>query len=417
MRILITGATGFIGTALSDSLQRRGHTLRLGVRDVASALRRWPKADIVALDFAAECDWDAAIADVDVVINTVGIIAGSSARFDAVHASGAMALFNAARAAGVRRILHFSALGSDAELTNFQRTKHRAERALLASGIDASVLQPSLVFGANGKSAQFFLKLSAMRVLPLPRGGEQRIQPVHIDDVCDAVQRLVNAPNVPRTLALVGPRCITVAAYIAGLRRSLGRKPARALAVAPWLARAAASVGGRFGAPIDRDRLVMLDHGNCADATPLTRLLGREPRDPGDFISDARDVDAELRRSSAIEWVRASIVAVWLISGIVSLGVWPRADSLAMLARCGLAGDAAQWALDGSALLDIAFGIATLIARRARWLYDLQILLIVGYSAIIAFCMPEFLLHPFAPIVKNLVMLAGIALLRTPARR
>ena len=163
--------------------------------------------------------------------------------------------------------------------------------------------------------------------------------------------------------------------------------------------------------------MVMLDHGNCADATPLTRLLGREPRDPGDFISDARDVDAELRRSSAIEWVRASIVAVWLISGIVSLGVWPRADSLAMLARCGLTGDAAQWALDGSALLDIAFGIATLIARRARWLYDLQILLIVGYSAIIAFCMPEFLLHPFAPIVKNLVMFASIALLRTQARR
>jgi uncharacterized protein YbjT (DUF2867 family) len=417
MRILITGATGFIGAALTDALQRQGHTLRLGVRDVALARRRWCDADVVALDFGAAADWDAAVAGVDVVINTVGIIAGSSARFDAVHAQAAIALFNAARAAGVHRILHFSALGSDAELTNFQRTKHRAERALLASGIDATVLQPSLVFGAGGQSAQFFLWLSAMRVLPLPRAGEQRIQPVHIDDVCEAVRRLIETPAVPRTLALVGPRCMTVAAYVADLRNSLGRAPARVIGLAPWFARAIASIGTRFGAPFDRDRLIMLDNGNCADATPLAHLLGRAPRDPVDFVTDARSVDAELRRSTAIELIRASIVAVWLMSGIVSLGVWPREDSLAMLARCGLTGNAAQWALDGSALLDITFGIATLIARRTRWLYDLQILLIAGYSAIIAVCLPEFLLHPFAPIVKNLVMLAGIGLLRAESRR
>ena len=62
------------------------------------------------------------------------------------------------------------------------------------------------------------------------------------------------------------------------------------------------------------------------------------------------------------------------------------------------------------------FGIGTLLCRRSRWLFDAQIAVILGYSAIVAVCLPEFLLHPFAPIVKNLAILAAIWLLRQEAR-
>ncbi len=101
---------------------------------------------------------------------------------------------------------------------------------------------------------------------------------------------------------------------------------------------------------------------------------------------------------------RCVLASVWLVTGVVVLCLYPKTDSLALLARVGLHERVAQWLLTASALLDVLLGLLTLCVHR-RWLWRAQAALIVGYTLIITLCLPEFWLHPFGPIVKNLPIL------------
>ncbi|MES3020737.1 MAG: DoxX-like family protein [Pseudomonadota bacterium] len=108
--------------------------------------------------------------------------------------------------------------------------------------------------------------------------------------------------------------------------------------------------------------------------------------------------------------LRWSLAAVWIATGAVVLGIYPREGSLALLARAGLGGNLALLALFGGALLDLGFGCLTLWWPR-RWLWRAQAAVIVVYSAIITVALPEFWIHPFGPLLKNLPILAIIWLL------
>jgi hypothetical protein len=108
--------------------------------------------------------------------------------------------------------------------------------------------------------------------------------------------------------------------------------------------------------------------------------------------------------------LRATVALTWLASGIVSLGLYPVADSLQLLARVGLHGAAASVALYGAAVLDILLGAGVYVFR-GRWLWRVQLALILAYTVVLTFAIPELWLHPFGPLVKNIPMAAAIALL------
>jgi hypothetical protein len=108
---------------------------------------------------------------------------------------------------------------------------------------------------------------------------------------------------------------------------------------------------------------------------------------------------------------RVSVAAVWIATGVVSAGLYPVEESLALLARVGLTGTPALVALYGAAALDIAIGIAILTLRCRRMLWLLQLAVIAAYTALITVFLPEQWLHPYGPILKNLPMLAAILLL------
>jgi hypothetical protein len=162
----------------------------------------------------------------------------------------------------------------------------------------------------------------------------------------------------------------------------------------------------------------MLQRGNYADVKPFAGLLGRAPQIPENFLTAASALS--LRRDSALQiylpLLRFSIALLWIGTGIVSLGVYPVGESLALLQRTGLTGAAAKIALYGAALIDIGLGVATL-CWRTRWLWTLQIGLILIYTLIISIRLPEFWLHPYAPILKNIPLLATLGLLRGMERR
>jgi hypothetical protein len=255
---------------------------------------------------------------------------------------------------------------------------------------------------------------AALPWIPLPGDGRQQIQPVFIDDLADAVLNLLAGPAQQGRLAAVGPEALTLRDYLAVLRRGMGLGPARFLAIPKRLAKAAVALAARLpGSLVDPDSLAMLERGNTADAGPFTRVLGRPPRAPRDFIGPSR---ARAERTAALlahllPLLRGSIALMWLVTGFVSLWVYPVADSLELLRRVGVPVAFGPLMLYSAAALDFALGVGTLVLRRRRLLWLAQIALIVFYTVIISLYLPEFWAHPYGPILKNLPLLAAIWLL------
>ena len=384
MKVLVLGTGGFIGGHTAAALRAAGHEVRSGKLDFTRALK--PEAWLLSLE------------GVDAVVNAVGIIRERGERtFNTLHYAAPRALFDACRSAGVRRVVQISALGADeAARSRFHRTKRGADDYLASLDLDWAVVQPSLVYGEGGESARLFALLAALPLTPVPGDGRQRVQPIHIDDLTEVIVKLISVP-MKIQLQAVGPREISLREWLRLLRAQMGLGRARFLEIPRALL------------PIDRETLQMLDRGNTASPETITRLLRRDPRDPKDFVSPAEGKALALR--GKLDWLlpllRASIGIVWIVSGIVSLGLYPVQDSLAMLQRVGLA---SPWVLYGAAIVDLALGVATFLVRR-RWLWRVQIALIVGYSAIISVFLPELWLHPFGPVLKNLPLLAALVLL------
>ncbi|HZH42931.1 MAG TPA: SDR family oxidoreductase [Lysobacter sp.] len=418
MRVLVIGASGLIGSALVDALRAAGHDVAVGVRRVEAARVQWPGLRVVGVDFArdqAAVDWVGRLQGVDAVVNVVGLIREHGAvSFEAVHVRAPRALFEACVLAGVKRVVQFSALGADAGArTGYHRSKRDADDALRALPLHATVLQPSLVFAPHGTSARWFLMLASLPLIPLP-GRAGALQPVHLDDVCAAVVALLARDAVPATLAVVGPRPLSLRDYLAALRQALGLGRARFLPVPGALARVAAAVGARLpGSLLSADTLSMLERGNTADVAPLAALLGRAPRPVEAFVPPA--IAPALRDRARLRWLlpvlRGSLALVWIVTALLSFGLYPVEASRALLARTGLTGSAADVALYGAAALDLALGLATLFAPRRRALYALQAALIAGYTVIITIALPEFWLHPYGPVLKNVPLLAMLWLL------
>jgi ABC-type branched-subunit amino acid transport system permease subunit len=109
--------------------------------------------------------------------------------------------------------------------------------------------------------------------------------------------------------------------------------------------------------------------------------------------------------------LRTSIAFVWIFTGIVSLGVYPVASSYELLARVGTPPALMPLSLYGAGLLDLALGFLTLRSRPPRWLWVVQASLVLIYTLIISVKIPEFWLHPYGPILKNLPFLAGLWIL------
>lgn len=402
MRVLVIGAQGFIGRHVVQALEDAGHAVARGVRTPAGESE-------VHADFARMLhpeQWVPALRGVDAVVNAAGIFRERAAsRFTEVHEAGPRALFAACEAEGVRCVVQVSALGADAGARSaFHLSKRSADSDLAARSLDWVIVYPSLVFGPGGQSARQFAGLASMPAVPLPGDGMQLVQPVHVQDLAAAIVRLVQGTAPRSRIEAVGPRSVTVRDWLGVLRQQmrLGR--------APFVRVPLTLVRGVAGS----EAVDMLQRGNTAPPEAFARVLGRLPRPVEAFVqgSDA----ALLRVTSRLSWLlpllRWSLAMTWVVSGVVSLGLYPVASSLEMLARAGLTGALAYAALFGGALLDIAMGVATLyLKRRREWMWRAQLAVIAVYTAIITVALPELWLHPFGPVLKNLPMMAVIVLL------
>ncbi len=229
------------------------------------------------------------------------------------------------------------------------------------------------------------------------------------------MQLLRTPPQGVRRMELGGPQAMALRDYLRILRAALGlgnRLPV--LTVPTGMAMAAAQLAARLsGAMIDRETLQMLERGNTTSDNALPALLGHPPRAAQAFVGAQERNWLSLR--ARLDWLlpllRVSIALVWIVTGIVSFGLYPVNESYALLERTGVPPALAPLMLYGAAALDLAFGVGILVLRRRAWLWLAQIALMLLYTIIISLRLPEFWLHPYGPILKNLPLLAAILLL------
>jgi uncharacterized protein YbjT (DUF2867 family) len=413
--VLIVGAGGFVGRHIAGRLAAEGVRVTAAGRDPLRLRRRLPGAKVVGCDLARDdvADWVDRLGGIDAVVNCAGILAagGDYAR---VHDHGAAALFDAARLAGVGRVIQISALGADPGATTaYHRSKRAADDHLAAIGGDGTamgwaVLRPSLVLGRGGASMALFAALAALPAMPRLGAGRWRIQPIHIDDLAEAVVRLVRQSGpLAMRIDMVGPVPLTTDELTHVLRRWLGFGPAPFLPVPDRLLGFVAWLG--FG-PATPESLAMLRAGNVAPVAPMVAALGFSPRPIGQALArhPAAHADRVAARIAPLApLLRLLLALVWLAGGIVSLVFTPAAVAGGWLARLGLTGPSAATALWAGSLADIALGVA--LVARLRGAALAGIALMAGYTAILSIAAPEIWADPFGALVKNLAVL-GLSL-------
>lgn len=224
--ILVLGGTGFLGRQVCELLQRAGLRFTVVTRHPknASWVQPLPLATVVHADIHHPATLAQLVRGHGAVVNLVAILHGSEAAFERVHVTLPAQLAQACQAAGVKRLVHVSALGADEHgPSRYQRSKARGEAVLKAAGLDLTIIRPSVMFGAGDRFLNLFVRL--LRVLPvLPlAGANTRFQAVWVEDVARAVVHALTHPNTAgQTVEAVGPQVMTLAELVRLAGRTAG---------------------------------------------------------------------------------------------------------------------------------------------------------------------------------------------------
>jgi hypothetical protein len=235
-----------------------------------------------------------------------------------------------------------------------------------------------------------------------------------VDYLCSAIIRVIDSGAYSRkVLDIAEPQAMSYRDMLAAYRNAMELSPPFWFPVPMALMRVGAVVASCLPQRVfSPDTLRMLEDGSIADSTTLTDILGTQPYGVKDWFTGA--APEALRFEAIGRWAfplfRVVLAIVWIVTGLLSLGLYPVSDSMALLRQVGLEGLGAHVALYGAAMLDCLLGIATLRAP-GRLLWRLQLALIAAYSAIISIFLPQYWLHPFGPLLKNLPILAILVVL------
>jgi uncharacterized protein YbjT (DUF2867 family) len=327
VKVLLTGANGFIGRYVLAALLQAGHDVVPAVRRPVEVDRLLPRPAAIRVDFNHATDlkdWAPYLAGIDAVINCAGILQGRPGQsIDAIHARAPIALFQACEAAGVKRVIQISAISAEPGAgTGYATTKHAADVHLAGTDLDWVILRPSLVYaqGAHGGTALFRAIAALPFAIPLPGSGDQQFQPIHMDDLTGAIVAILANPSVRRITAdPVGPEVISLSRLFADLRQWLGFAPAPTIAVPMPLMRFAARIGDVLGGSLNTTALRQVDFGNTGPVEPFVAATGIHPRSWKVGLNQ-HPATTEDRRQARLYFVRPLLrVALALLSLCVVL--------------------------------------------------------------------------------------------------
>jgi UDP-glucose 4-epimerase len=264
VKILITGASGFVGRALTQDLAAAGHDVRAASRGV-SGIPSTDAIEPVALpDLTEPVDWTPLLAGVDAVVHLAGIAHVGpdipEERYDRVNRAATEELVAASRRANIKRFVFVSSIRAqsgptaDHVLTEadtpaptdpYGRSKLAAERAVATSSLSYANLRPVLIYGPGVKGNMAGLLRLAARPVPLPFGAfKNRRSLLSIDNLNGAILHLLDRPDVSGTFVVADREPVTLVEIVTSLRAGLGRKPGL-LNVPPALFKTALTMLGR----------------------------------------------------------------------------------------------------------------------------------------------------------------------------
>jgi nucleoside-diphosphate-sugar epimerase len=432
MRVLIVGASGFIGRNIAVEAARAGHEIIACGRDPARLRLMFPALTAVDCDLVRDTvdRWRRRLEGVDAVINAAGVFQGDGANsLEAVHVTGPRALFDACAELRVPKLIQISALGADAQATSpFHLTKRKADEYCLKLAeehqlVGWTVVRPSIVIGRGGQSTTLFAALGSLPRPPRLAAGRWELQPLHVSDLAYGVCLLLEREDpAPRELDFAGPRAMTTDQLTHTLRRWLLLPPAGVFTVPEWFLRGASAVGGHFlfGA-LSKQSLEMLARGNTACVTPLKETLDWLPRPLSEAMAADPSTQADLWHARLYFFrpaLRTGLALLWIVTAIVSAFVYPADKSLAMTMGLGLTEHQAALLLYGGATVDAALGAALLFNIRPAIAGGLQIAVMLLFTVLATMAVPHAWADPLGPLTKNLaVLLATLTMIALESRR
>lgn len=419
MRILILGGNGFIGSAMATHLQQHGHQVVHGIRN-AKRLNQLPTdCEHRIIDFCLDLDastWRSHCSNIDAIINCAGVMECPPERMDRIHHTGPKALFQAAHQAGIKRLIHISALGIEQSPCAFATTKLALDQWLLASDIPITIVRPSLVYDRNSYGGSALIRgLAGLPWLtPLPAGGIQQFQAIGRDDLCRAVTHYLNEPSkTPRMMMAVGPEKLSLTHIIHKTQAWLRWRKSRVLSIPIRLFRLLGHLGSTIRHPsINATAIDMMLRNNTASDKDTLHFMQSVPFPIKNFT------DTLTQHNSAVQdrWharlyflkpaARWLLGIMWLLAAITTV-INHQDISHTLLKQANITNSTWQtlW-LYGGSFLDLILGTLLLCNKHTKVVLQCQLGLVIAYTAIISCMVPIWWLNPIGPVAKNLPIIA-----------
>ncbi len=421
MRILVLGAAGFIGAGVAARLAAEGHEVVAGARDPVAAARRLPGHRWVAADFArlqtAEA-WRPLLVGVEAVVNCVGALQDGQGESVAVaHETGPAALIAACERAGVKRLVHISAVGADeAAGTAYGRSKRRTEELIAASSLDWVVLRPSLIVAREVYGGTALMRGLAGFPLAIPVvDGDARFRPVSLGDLATVVAAMLRPGAPSRAITdVAGPEELPLRELLVAWRGWLGLPPAPVIDVPRWMAWPVVKAGDLaawlgWSSSLRTTSLAQMRYGAAGTPAPAEALGGVQLGGFADHLA-REPAGVQDRWHARLYFLRPLAVTVlaafWIIVGLLGLGP-ARAGAIALLDEGGF-GPWGPLVSDLGHIFDLVLGSLLLIRRYTQRVAATMALFCVGYIAAATAFVPRLWIDPTQPWLKvfPVIMLA-----------
>jgi uncharacterized protein YbjT (DUF2867 family) len=192
--VTVFGGTGFLGRRIARRLLDKGFSVRIASRRPRPVNGDNPQLQSVSADIREGASIARAVAGAFGAVNAISLyVERGTKTFDAIHVTAAERLADEARRAGVERLVHISGIGSDAQSPSpYIRARGRGERVVRAAFDGATIIRPAVMFGIDDKFLNTLVKLlRRLPVYPMFGRGETRLQPADVEDVGEAVARVL----------------------------------------------------------------------------------------------------------------------------------------------------------------------------------------------------------------------------------